>query len=62
MKSDRQKSSISCNINNQLIDRLSQNDMLRASQDLHVTSVLSFPNANEKSVLQSLSGDGDKYM
>ena len=26
-----------------------------ASQDLHVTSVLSFPHANEKSVLQSFS-------
>ena len=28
--------------------------MLRASQALHVTNVLSFPNVNEKSVLQSL--------
>ena len=28
--------------------------LLRASQDLHMTSVLSFPNANENRVLQSL--------
>ena len=31
-------------------------EALRASQALHVTSVLSFPNANKKSVLQSLKG------
>ena len=34
-------------------------EALHASQDLHVTSVLSFPNANEKSVLQSLSVETD---
>ena len=32
---------------------------IRASQDLHVTRVLSFPNANKKSVLQSLNNDPD---
>ena len=32
-------------------------EALRASQHLHMTSVLSFPNANKESVLQSLTDD-----